>query len=163
MLRGRASRLTWHGPSQLCEQDPFPAVTRLRNGWWVAARSAREILETFAGVEVVDRPETLVWARTEDLVEVDIDAAVMPAGLDDLWAARDRQRPRDGFGVFADRTVVYLRRRRDGEDSSIRRSWICSTLSLWTWRSPGTSSRRHGLRRGLSTMGRKPQLAWLTS
>jgi hypothetical protein len=86
--------------------------------WWVTARSAREILETFAEVEVVDRPETLVWARTQDLVEVDIDAAVMPAGLDDLRATRDLQRTLDGFGVFADRTVVYLRRRWDGEDST---------------------------------------------
>lgn len=41
--------------------------------WWVRARSAREVLEAFAEVEVIDRPETIVWAETADLPEVDID------------------------------------------------------------------------------------------
>ena len=86
--------------------------------WWVRARSEREVLETFAEVEVIDRPETLVWARTADLVEVDIDAAVMPPGLAGLRAKRDLQRTQDGFGALADRTVVYIRRRWDGEDST---------------------------------------------
>ena len=86
--------------------------------WWVRARSVREVLETFAEVEVIDRPETLAWAQTQDLIEVDIDAADMPPGLDDSRATRDVQRTRDGFGALADRVVVYLRRRWDGEDET---------------------------------------------
>jgi hypothetical protein len=84
--------------------------------WWIHARSAREIRETFAEVEVIDRAEAVEWASAQDLDEVDIDAAVMPAGLDDLRATRDAQRARPGFGALADRSVVYLRRRWNGED-----------------------------------------------
>lgn len=57
--------------------------------WWVCARSAREIRETFAEIEVIDRAEAVEWVSAQDLDEVDIDAAVMPAGLDDLRATRD--------------------------------------------------------------------------
>jgi hypothetical protein len=63
--------------------------------WWVSARSPREVLETFA--------------------EVDIDASAMPAVLDGLRATRDAQRARPGFGALADRSVVHLRRHWDGE------------------------------------------------
>lgn len=44
-----------------------------------------------------------------------IDAARMPPGLDGLSADRDVRRTRGGFGALADRTIVYLRRRWDGE------------------------------------------------
>ena len=84
--------------------------------WWVYARSAREIRETFAELEVIDGAEAVEWASAQDLDELDIDAAVMPAGLDDLRATRDAQRARPGFGMLADRSVVYLRRRWNGED-----------------------------------------------
>jgi hypothetical protein len=84
--------------------------------WWVHARSVREIRETFAEVEVIDRAEAVEWASGRDLDEVDIDAAVMPAGLDDLRATRDTQRASPGFGALADCSVVYLRRRWNGED-----------------------------------------------
>jgi hypothetical protein len=47
--------------------------------WWVQARSRREILETFAEVEVVTDPEVIARADS-DLDEVDIDAATMPRG-----------------------------------------------------------------------------------
>lgn len=40
--------------------------------WWVHARSAREVLETFAEVEVVTRPDVIERADC-DLPEVDID------------------------------------------------------------------------------------------
>jgi hypothetical protein len=83
--------------------------------WWVRARSAREALETFAEVEVIDRPETLAWAEAQDVPEVNIDAVRMPPGLDQLRARRDVQRTCEGFGALADRSVVYLRRRWDGE------------------------------------------------
>ena len=86
--------------------------------WWVHARSAREVLETFAEVEVIDRPETIAWADADDLPEVDIDAGEMSPGLDSLRAKRDVQRARGGFGALADRTVVYLRRSWDGEDET---------------------------------------------
>jgi hypothetical protein len=47
---------------------------------------------------------------------VDIDAPVMPVGLDELCAQRDRQRVLPGFGALADREVVYLCRDWDGDD-----------------------------------------------
>ncbi|MDF2711106.1 MAG: hypothetical protein K0R62_6758 [Nonomuraea muscovyensis] len=84
--------------------------------WWVHARSAREVLETFAEVEVIDSPQAVDQAEGWDLAEVDIDSPTMPGGLDDLRAKRDAQRALPGFGVFADRSVLYLRRRWDGDD-----------------------------------------------
>ncbi|MFI2073537.1 MULTISPECIES: hypothetical protein [Streptomyces] len=85
--------------------------------WWIHARSEREILETFAWVEVVTDPETVAWREADDsLEEVDIDAPRMPAGLDGLRAKRDAQRGQPGFGALAGRDVVYLRRRWDEED-----------------------------------------------
>ncbi|MGW6470713.1 hypothetical protein [Streptomyces nigra] len=85
--------------------------------WWVRARSEREILETFAWVEVVGDPEAVAARRQDgDLEEVDIDAPHMPPGLDGLRAERDAQRGREGFGALAGREVVFLRRRWDEED-----------------------------------------------
>ncbi|MEU0220948.1 hypothetical protein ABZ281_40560 [Streptomyces sp. NPDC006265] len=84
--------------------------------WWVRARSAREVLEGLAWVEVVTDPETVARFEAEELEEADIDASRMPAGLDELRAERDAQRGRAGFGALADRGVVYLRRRWDEED-----------------------------------------------
>ncbi|WP_329164452.1 hypothetical protein OG709_01565 [Streptomyces sp. NBC_01267] len=40
----------------------------------------------------------------------------MPPGLDELRAERDAQRGCEGFGAFADRNVVHLRRDWDEED-----------------------------------------------
>lgn len=82
--------------------------------WWVHARSPREILEAFAEVEVVDSPEAIERAD-RDLDEVDIDEPTMPPGLDGLRAKRDAQRGRPGFGALADRSIVHLRRRWDGD------------------------------------------------
>jgi hypothetical protein len=42
----------------------------------------------------------------------------MPPGLKGLRAKRDVQRTREGFGALAGRTVVYLRRRWDGDDAT---------------------------------------------
>ncbi|MFF3157753.1 hypothetical protein [Streptomyces sp. NPDC057910] len=88
--------------------------------WWVHARSAREVLEKFAWVEVVTDPETDPEAVTQregdELEEFDIDAPVMPPGLDGLRAQRDSQRGREGFGALAGRDVVYVRKPWDDED-----------------------------------------------
>ncbi|MGW2325286.1 hypothetical protein ACWC5C_05920 [Streptomyces sp. NPDC001700] len=85
--------------------------------WWrIRARSEREILETFAWVEVVTDPEIVARFADQELDEADIDAPHMPAGLDDLRAERDAQRGREGFGALADRDIVHLRRRWDEDD-----------------------------------------------
>ncbi|SCK54263.1 hypothetical protein YWIDRAFT_07981 [Streptomyces sp. SceaMP-e96] len=84
--------------------------------WWVRARSEREVLETFAWVEVVTDPDTVARFEDEGLEEVDIDDPRMPPGLDGLRAKRDAQRGREGFGALADRDIVHLRRRWDEED-----------------------------------------------
>lgn len=82
--------------------------------WWVRARSARQVLETFAEVEVVDLAESIEWARAQDLEEVDVDDRRTPTSLDDLRARRDGQRRRPGFGALVGKPVVHLRLR--GED-----------------------------------------------
>ncbi|MGP3919042.1 hypothetical protein [Nonomuraea sp. 10N515B] len=84
--------------------------------WWVRARSAREVLETFAEVEVIEAPEAIERAEGWNLDEADVDAPTMPAGLDGLHAQRQAHRHLPGFGALADRTIVYLRRRWDGDD-----------------------------------------------
>ncbi|NMO56966.1 hypothetical protein HH310_38050 [Actinoplanes sp. TBRC 11911] len=86
--------------------------------WWIHARSARQIVETFAEVEIVDDPQTLARYAGFDLTEVDIDASVMPAGLDGLREQRDAQRDQPGFGALAGRDVVYLRRPWDEADDT---------------------------------------------
>ncbi|MFD9464553.1 hypothetical protein [Streptomyces sp. NPDC060027] len=78
--------------------------------WWVRARSAREVRETFAWVEVVTDPKTVARFKDMGLEEVDIDAPRMPPGLDGLRAERDAQHGCEGFGSLADREVVYLQR-----------------------------------------------------
>ncbi|MGW2715719.1 hypothetical protein ACWC4J_43245 [Streptomyces sp. NPDC001356] len=83
--------------------------------WWVRARSKREVLETFAWVEVVTDPDTVTRFQDEGLEEVDVDGPRMPQGLDDLRAERDAQRECEGFGALAGRDVVFLRRRSDEE------------------------------------------------
>jgi hypothetical protein len=82
--------------------------------WWIHARSPREVLETFAEVEVVD-PAKAGRSESWELEEVDIDAATMPAGLDGLRAKRAGQRALPGFGALADRQVVYLREVDDSD------------------------------------------------
>ncbi len=70
--------------------------------WWVHARSAREVLETFAEVEVVDSPDVIRRADL-DLPDVDIDEPTMPPGLDGLRAKRDAQRNRPGSAIVPSR------------------------------------------------------------
>jgi hypothetical protein len=84
--------------------------------WWIHARSIRELMETFAEVEVVDSPAALARAESWGLDEIDIDAPTMPAGLDGLRAQRDKQRVLPGFGALADRQVVYLRQAGEDDD-----------------------------------------------
>lgn len=84
--------------------------------WWIHARSPRQIVETFAEVEVVDDPEIVARFADDSLTEVDIDAASMPPDLEGLREQRDTQRDRPGFGALAGRPVVYLRRPWDEAD-----------------------------------------------
>lgn len=84
--------------------------------WWIHARTAREVRETFAEVEVVEDPEAVARAEGWELQEVDIDAPMMPAGLDELRATRDRQRELPEFGALADRQVVFLRQVDEDDD-----------------------------------------------
>ena len=86
--------------------------------WWILARSAREIRQTFDESEVIEDAETIAWAASDDIEVVDIDAPVMPPGLDDSRATRDAQRARPGFGVFADREILHLRW-QDGDDPEV--------------------------------------------
>jgi hypothetical protein len=78
--------------------------------WWIHARSEPEIMHTFAEVEVVTDPETSTRFPEGELAEVDIDAVIMPAGLDGLRDQRRGQRDRPGFGALAGREAVFLRR-----------------------------------------------------
>lgn len=70
----------------------------------------RGAAQTFAWVEVVTDPETVARCEEDGLEEVGIDAPEMPSGLDSLRAERNAQRGYVGFGAFAGRDVVYLRR-----------------------------------------------------
>ncbi|AYF79011.1 hypothetical protein D7D52_13785 [Nocardia yunnanensis] len=84
--------------------------------WWVIrARSAREIVETFAETKVVEDPTR--WAELEEfgLDEVDIDD-VADSALQSLRGRREAQRQRPGFGVMADRALLYTRQRWDGKE-----------------------------------------------
>lgn len=81
---------------------------------WVHARSVREVMETFAEVEVVNTPDVIERADL-DLPEVDIDEPTMPPGLDGLRAKRDARRERPGFGALATKNIAHLRRHWDGD------------------------------------------------
>ncbi|WP_431972395.1 hypothetical protein [Nocardia sp. bgisy134] len=58
--------------------------------WWVHARSARDIVETFAETVVVEDPGRLADAPTWELTEVDIDDRDDLA-LQELRAQRESQ------------------------------------------------------------------------
>ncbi|MEV6073073.1 hypothetical protein AB0L82_41575 [Nocardia sp. NPDC052001] len=84
--------------------------------WWIHARSAREITETFAETKVIEDTTRFSEEFTRNLTEVDIDEP-SPPGLQDLREQRDAQRTRPGFGVLADRAVLYTRQRwNEAED-----------------------------------------------
>ncbi|SNY62940.1 hypothetical protein SAMN05421748_12497 [Paractinoplanes atraurantiacus] len=83
--------------------------------WWIHARSAQQIIDTFAEVEVVEDPEIVAQFADDNLDEVDIDAPAMPPGLDGLREQRTAQRGRPGYGALAGRELVYLRRPWDDE------------------------------------------------
>ncbi|MYV78625.1 hypothetical protein GT352_32635 [Streptomyces sp. SID1046] len=97
--------------------------------WWVHARSAREVCETFAEVEVVDTAASVEQAEGWDLDEVRIDGTSMPDALADLRARREAQRGLDGFGALADREIVWLRRPWDDEDGGGRTLYLLEVQS----------------------------------
>jgi len=76
--------------------------------WWVWARSAREIVETCAEVEVVTDPDVVRRAEAWNLQLVDLYADDL-GPLESHRAERDAQRDRPGFGVLVGREVVHLR------------------------------------------------------
>ncbi|MFD9735457.1 hypothetical protein [Umezawaea sp. NPDC059074] len=84
--------------------------------WWIHARSATEVVETFADVEVVDDPAAVERAGSWEIDEVDVDSPDMPSGLDDMRARRDAMRALPGFGALVGKDVVHLRRVWDEED-----------------------------------------------
>ncbi|MEU8663706.1 hypothetical protein [Actinoplanes philippinensis] len=90
----------------------------------VHARSAREIMETFADLQVVTDPATLARAGGWVEDEIDIDALVLPAEFEELRAERDAQRGRPGFGALADRGIVYLRERDDDADETMPETYL---------------------------------------
>jgi len=93
--------------------------------WWrIRARSAREIQETFAEVQV--RTDPTVVASTADwkLDVVDIDAVTVPKALVDLRAARVTQRDQPGFGRLIGRDVVYLRQSDDEADDTLPETYL---------------------------------------
>jgi len=86
--------------------------------WWIHARSEWEIAQTFAEVEIITDPEVVARFADDKLTEVDIDATIMPAGLDGLREKRRAQRDRPGFGALAGRDAVFLRRPWDEADET---------------------------------------------
>jgi hypothetical protein len=79
--------------------------------WWIWASSPEEIVETLAGVEVVD--ESSAAGAGEDIEEVRLDALV-DQSLIDMRDRRAAQRLLPGYGVLAGRDRVYL---RDADES----------------------------------------------
>ncbi|MCW6007272.1 hypothetical protein K1W54_22405 [Micromonospora sp. CPCC 205371] len=49
--------------------------------WWIRAESVRQIVETFAEVEVIEDPQTVARFANDSLTEVDIDADITAALL----------------------------------------------------------------------------------
>ncbi|MET7441912.1 hypothetical protein ACFYQQ_32615 [Streptomyces sp. NPDC005496] len=84
--------------------------------WWVHARSEHEVLETFAGVEVVHTEATRAQAETWGLDEADVDGPTTPPGLAEARAERETQRGMPGFGALAGQHLLYLSRRWDEDD-----------------------------------------------
>ena len=82
--------------------------------WWIRARSADEIVLTYANVEVVEDPKWQEHASTWSVDDVDIDESGEEGELlSSLRQKRDRQRTQPGFGALAGRDRVYLKRPTD--------------------------------------------------
>jgi hypothetical protein len=76
--------------------------------WWVWARSAQEIVETCAEVEVVTNPEMVSRADGWDLQVVDLDGDGL-GPLESHRTERNAQRDRPGFGALVGHEMVHLR------------------------------------------------------
>jgi hypothetical protein len=87
--------------------------------WWVRAHSPEEIVETFAEVEVVSRPEAVQRAETWSLDEIDIDTPG-PNPLTEFRTQREVQRSQPGFGALAGRERVHLRWKEDEPEDDVR-------------------------------------------
>ncbi len=74
--------------------------------WWVWARSAEEIVESLAEVEVVDPASA---GELGDLAEVRLGALPADSPLAELRDQRSAQRGQPGYGALAGRERVWLR------------------------------------------------------
>lgn len=99
--------------------------------WWIDARSAREILERYAEVEVLDDAASIEYARAGkvEVVDIDTDAEHGP----DRRPQSHRDHP--DFGKLVGRPVVFLRRPPDPEDDD-------RTVYFWEVESDGRRLRQ---------------------
>ncbi|WP_198347273.1 hypothetical protein [Nocardia terrae] len=117
--------------------------------WWsIHARSAREIAETFAETTVIVDPERLTKLRGFGSKEVDIDDRTDSA-LNSLRAQRDSQRARPGFGVMADRELLFTRRRWDGEDGVPAADYLTEIIDGYRTRQVEVRDTGESVRTGL--------------
>lgn len=88
--------------------------------WWVRARSADEIIETCAEVEVVDDPEVVRRMVAEgDLEEVDLDALEPGSALAGLRDQRSSYRGKPGYGELVGLERVHLRIPHEDDDDAV--------------------------------------------
>ncbi|MGW4769892.1 hypothetical protein ACWEO2_17830 [Nocardia sp. NPDC004278] len=125
--------------------------------WWVHARSAREIAETFAETLVIEDPERLADAREWDLDKVDIDDPANSV-LRDLRARRDVQRNLAGFGMMADRSLLYIRRRWDGGDGVPTADYLTEITNGYRTRQVEVRSTGEAVRAGLDDFPLNPPI-----
>ena len=82
--------------------------------WWMWAPSAREIVETYAEVEVVAG----AGDRADGLEEVTVDDPGTDSALPAFREQRAAQRGRPGYGALAGRERVWIRHREEDEDGA---------------------------------------------
>ena len=124
--------------------------------WWGLARSAREIAETFAETWVIDDPQQLADAREWDLDEVEIDD-LADSQMQGLRAQRDNQRHRKGFGVLADRDLLYIRQRWD-EDSDLSADYLLEITDGYRTRQVEVRDTGEAVRTGLADFPINPPI-----
>ncbi|WP_228810482.1 hypothetical protein [Nocardia otitidiscaviarum] len=125
--------------------------------WWVHARSAREVAETFAETRVVADGERLADAQGWGLDEVDIDGPVDSA-LNSLRAKRLSQRNRAGFGMLADREVLYTRQRWEGEDGAPAADYLTEITHGYRTRQVEIRDNGESIRTGLDDFPLNPPI-----
>ncbi|MCC3332256.1 hypothetical protein [Nocardia abscessus] len=125
--------------------------------WWVHARSAREIVETFAETWVIEEPQQLADAQGWDLDEVDIDN-LADSALYELRAQRLAQRNRTGFGVLADRELLYTRERAEGDDGVPAADYLTEITNGYRTRQVEVRGTGEAVRTGLDDFPLNPPI-----